>query len=99
RRVSPADHRAGRRLLSRRASQIGVIELSSPVADDAGDLADQFALTGADAVHLASGLAVSDDEAVFLTWDRRLEQLPPPPASRCSRRPSSRNTTGTRAGG
>jgi predicted nucleic acid-binding protein len=71
-RLSPADHRAVKRSLPRRASQIDVIELSPAVADAAGDLAERFALTGADAVHLASGLAVSEDEAIFLTWDRRL---------------------------
>ena len=71
-RLSPADHRTSRRFLPRRASQVAIIELSPPIAEAAGDLAERFALTGADAVHLASGLAVPADESIFLTWDLRL---------------------------
>ena len=48
------------------------VELTEPVAIHAGQLAGQHALRGADAVHLASALAVSADELLFAAWDQRL---------------------------
>ncbi|MCB0972865.1 MAG: PIN domain-containing protein, partial [Acidimicrobiales bacterium] len=47
------------------------IELSQPIAEDAAALAERRALKGADAIHLASALAL-DGDLVFTTWDRRL---------------------------
>jgi hypothetical protein len=38
----------------------------------AGQLARSHALRGADAVHLASALAVADPDLVVAVWDRRL---------------------------
>jgi predicted nucleic acid-binding protein len=46
------------------------IELSDRLVRRAGRLAGDHALTGADAVHLASAEALSD--VVVATWDRRL---------------------------
>jgi len=46
------------------------VELTEDIADHAGDLAEAHALRGADAVHLASVLAI--DGAVFAVWDQRL---------------------------
>jgi hypothetical protein len=37
-----------------------------------GELAARHALRGADAVHLASALAVGDSELIVAVWDRRL---------------------------
>ena len=73
-RIGPTEHRAARRELRLRAAQVDVIELSPDIADQAGDIAERFALTGADAVHLASGLAAfgPEGDGIFLTWDRRL---------------------------
>ncbi len=48
------------------------VELTEPVGADAGRLAGEHALRGADAVHLASLLAVGGPETVFAVWDRRL---------------------------
>ena len=47
------------------------VELTPEVALDAGSLAHSRALSGADAVHLASALRCGDD-VVVATWDRRL---------------------------
>jgi uncharacterized protein len=47
------------------------VELTAAVAEVASRLTKQYALSGADAVHLASGLTVGPD-AVFVAWDRRL---------------------------
>ncbi|MGI8678342.1 MAG: type II toxin-antitoxin system VapC family toxin [Jatrophihabitans sp.] len=62
------------------------VELSELVTAHAGQLASQHALRGADAVHLASLLAVGAQETLFAVWDQRLRagalsagvQLAPP---------------------
>ena len=48
------------------------VELTEKVATRAGQLAGVHALRGADAVHLASALAVGTDQLLFATWDQRL---------------------------
>jgi predicted nucleic acid-binding protein len=48
------------------------VELSPAVARHAGQLARTHVLRCADAVHLASALAVGDPELVFAVWDQRL---------------------------
>jgi predicted nucleic acid-binding protein len=48
------------------------VELTENIAHHAGHLATAHALRGADAVHLASVLAIGVDEAVFAVWDQRL---------------------------
>ena len=48
------------------------VELTAAVERRAGQLAREHALRGADAVHLASALAIGDQELVIAVWDRRL---------------------------
>ncbi len=48
------------------------VELTEAVAVHAGRLAGEHALRGADAVHLASLLAVGAGETLFAVWDDRL---------------------------
>lgn len=48
------------------------VELTADVARRAGDLAWDHALSGADAIHLASALAVGDPGLIVAAWDRRL---------------------------
>lgn len=48
------------------------VELTERVEADAGRLASEHALRGADAVHLASALALRDPQLVMAVWDRRL---------------------------
>jgi uncharacterized protein len=48
------------------------IELTATVERRAGELARTHALRGADAVHLASALAVGDAGLVVAVWDKRL---------------------------
>ena len=50
------------------------VELTRTVERLAGDLARQHALRGADAVHLASALAVGDPELLVAVWDQRLHK-------------------------
>ncbi len=53
-------------------SAIRVVELSDEIADAAAALVDRLVLGGADAVHLASALALSGTDPVLAAWDRRL---------------------------
>jgi predicted nucleic acid-binding protein len=48
------------------------VELTQAVERHAGQLARQHALRGADAVHLASALAIGDADLIIAVWDRRL---------------------------
>jgi uncharacterized protein len=48
------------------------VELTAAVERHAGQLARTFALRGADAVHLASALALADPDLVIAVWDKRL---------------------------
>jgi predicted nucleic acid-binding protein len=53
-------------------SEVRPVELSPSLARSAGRLAADRQLRGADAVHLASALAVGDPDLVVAVWDRRL---------------------------
>ncbi len=48
------------------------VELTDAVTMQAGELASSHALRGADAVHLASAIAVGVHDTVFAVWDDRL---------------------------
>jgi predicted nucleic acid-binding protein len=54
--------------------ELNVVELDPSLARSAGQLADDLALRGADAVHLASALALGAARVVMVTWDRRLRR-------------------------
>jgi predicted nucleic acid-binding protein len=48
------------------------VELTAAIERHAGQLARSHALRGADAVHLASALAIADPDLIIAIWDRRL---------------------------
>jgi len=48
------------------------VELTAAVERQAGQLARSHSLPGADAVHLASALAIGDPDLILAAWDRRL---------------------------
>ncbi|MGB3685194.1 MAG: type II toxin-antitoxin system VapC family toxin [Ornithinimicrobium sp.] len=48
------------------------VELSAEVGRSAGDMAARHRLRGADAVHLASALALGSADVVVAVWDTRL---------------------------
>lgn len=52
--------------------EVDVLELTPEIADRAAELAAAQALSGADAVHLASALSLADCRPLVVTWDRRL---------------------------
>lgn len=51
---------------------VRVVELSVDLGQQAGELAERHALSGFDAVHLASALLFPAAEVVVATWDSRL---------------------------
>jgi len=53
---------------------VRTVELTEALAVRAGRLASDFALRGADAVHLASLLAVDSADTLFAVWDQRLRE-------------------------
>lgn len=48
------------------------VELTAAVERHAGELARSYTLRGANAVHLASALALADPDLIFAVWDKRL---------------------------
>lgn len=48
------------------------VELTEAVGRHAGSLASDHGLRGADAVHLASALAIGDPDVIVAVWDARL---------------------------
>jgi len=52
-------------------AELLLIGIDDRLARHAGELAEQFALRGYDAVHLASALALSS-AATFISWDENL---------------------------
>jgi predicted nucleic acid-binding protein len=48
------------------------VEFTAAVEQHAGELASIHALRGANAVHLASALAIGDPDLIVAVWDRRL---------------------------
>jgi uncharacterized protein len=50
------------------------VELTASVEQTAGRLARQHGLRGADAVHLASALALGEPDLIVAVWDRRLHE-------------------------
>jgi uncharacterized protein len=48
------------------------VELNPQLEADAGDLAERHALSGFDAVHLASALTLTELPLIVATWDARL---------------------------
>ncbi len=67
-----------------------LLGVDQALARQAGSLAEQHALRGYDAVHLASALLIDDPELLIVTWDRELaaaardsgHPVAPAPASR-----------------
>ncbi|MQA15661.1 MAG: hypothetical protein GEV09_16290 [Pseudonocardiaceae bacterium] len=48
------------------------MELTEMIIAQAGQLASEHAMRGADAVHLASLLAIGAADTIFAVWDQRL---------------------------
>ena len=53
-------------------AELVIVGVDEPLARRAGELADERALRGYDAVHLASALALGPGETILATWDSDL---------------------------
>ncbi|MDO8210549.1 type II toxin-antitoxin system VapC family toxin [Conexibacter sp. CPCC 206217] len=71
-RIDARTLRAAVRTIDERCEELNVIGLDAPLARAAGALAQQHALRGYDAVHLASAAAIDASGLVMATWDRDL---------------------------
>ena len=71
-RISPAQAETATAELDDLAGQIDFVEITDDLARSAGRLARRFGLRGYDAVHLAAGITINDDQAVFVTADADL---------------------------
>jgi predicted nucleic acid-binding protein len=70
--LSDDDLRAAERAWEEFWAATRPVELTPAVERHSGELAGLHALRGADAVHLASALAIGDPDLVIAVWDRRL---------------------------
>lgn len=70
-RLSPRGQRHAERAWEEYWAATRAVELTAAVSEHAGRLARVHALRGADAVHLASAMALTTD-TVLAVWDRRL---------------------------
>jgi len=55
-------------------SDLALIGVDEPLARNAGALAEEFELRGYDAVHLATALALGENEVTLVTWDGDLAE-------------------------
>jgi len=73
-RLSPRGARQASAEWSETWGDVRAVELTETVAREAGALAARHALRGADAIHLASALAIGADTSVLAVWDRQLHR-------------------------
>jgi len=71
-RLTAADQRHAEAAFESYWAATRMVELTGAVAERAGQLARDYALRGADAVHLAGVLTVGVDHVLLAVWDRRL---------------------------
>lgn len=71
-RLSPAQHRRAKRLWAANWPAMRVVETGAHLDEPAAALAEAHALSGFDAIHLASALAVGARDMLIATWDARL---------------------------
>ena len=71
-RLTPAGHARAKAVWEDFWAATRAVELTGPVTTHAGALAGRHALRGADAVHLASVVAIGGGDTVLAVWDHRL---------------------------
>lgn len=72
-RLDTRGHNRAREALESLQSELLLIGIDVTLARQAGQLAEQLALRGYDAVHLASALAAGD-ASTLVSWDRELRR-------------------------
>jgi predicted nucleic acid-binding protein len=73
-RLDDTGHREAKESWRQFHSALRMVEVTESVEDSAGHLAETHALSGFDAIHLASVLTLGRAPLVVATWDRRLLQ-------------------------
>jgi predicted nucleic acid-binding protein len=71
-RIDDSTHRDAVAALDELYAQLRTLAIDEPLARQAGDLAEQHALRGYDAVHLAGALQVHGEDVLLATWDEAL---------------------------
>jgi predicted nucleic acid-binding protein len=74
RRLTGEGHAAAVRLFRTCFLRCTVVSVADHLVERAGQLAAGYDLRAADAIHLATALAVIEPDSVFVTWDKRLQQ-------------------------
>lgn len=82
--LGPADVTAVARTFEDYWASVRPVELGRSVEQRAGQLAGLYGLRGADAVHLASALALDDETLILAVWDRRLHRAAEAIGLRCA---------------
>jgi predicted nucleic acid-binding protein len=72
RRVRDEGYRTASHALRSCFERCTMVSVADPLVDRAADLAASYNLRAADAIHLATALAVIEADSVFVTWDKRL---------------------------
>ena len=72
RRVSDEGHQSAIDGLRSCLERCTVVSIADSLVELAADLAAGYDLRAADAIHLATALAVMEADSVFVTWDKRL---------------------------
>lgn len=73
-RLSAQAHRQSKADWEELHQALRLVEVTPQLETDAADLAEQHALSGFDAIHLASALTIAMTPVVVATWDARLHQ-------------------------
>lgn len=71
-RLTPREHTRAKQRLAQMLEQVAIVELTAPLGEAAGAVAERYKLRALDAIHLASALAGDDGDTVMVTWDREL---------------------------
>jgi uncharacterized protein len=71
-RVSDEGYQTAGEELRRCFERCTMVSIADPLIDRAADLTVGYDLRAADAIHLATALAVMEADSLFVTWDRRL---------------------------
>lgn len=71
-RLEEADHMAAKAAWDTFRQALRLVEVTQQLEADVGDLAERHALSGFDAIHLASALTLTGLPIIVATWDLRL---------------------------
>lgn len=73
-RLGEEEHREALAAFEELYAELVTVGMDQEIANRAGGHAEDLALRGYDAVHLATALELGDEEVVLVTWDRDLAQ-------------------------